>query len=110
MNPRCAHREERVQLVEALLRGIVCLEPRGSLQLGDERTKRAVGVGGRALVTRARVRLAGRAAASGVLPPLRAATRRDLPIPGSPEIRTICPPPFQARRWLSSRKLITSSQ
>src|SRR6266581_8038296 len=54
LNPRCAHGEERFQLVEALLGRIVCLEPGGSLQLGDERTKRAVGVVERALVTQAR--------------------------------------------------------
>src|SRR5262249_40326833 len=35
------------------------LDPCRSLQLGDERTKRAVGVVGRALVTQARMRLAG---------------------------------------------------
>src|SRR6516225_760373 len=58
-NPRCAHGEDRFQLVEALLGGIVGLEPSGSLQLGDEWTKRAVGVVGRALVTQARVWLAG---------------------------------------------------
>src|SRR5262249_4030999 len=57
-NPRCAHGEERFQLVEALLGPIVCFERRRSLQLGDERTKRAVGVVRRALVTQARVRLA----------------------------------------------------
>src|SRR5262249_16837096 len=42
--------------------------------------------------------------------PARAAARRDLPIPGSPEIKTICPSPFQARRWRSSRKSISSSR
>src|SRR5215831_17534187 len=57
-NPRCAHGEERFQLVEALLGPIVCFERRRSLQLGDERTKRAVGVVRRALVTQARMRLA----------------------------------------------------
>src|SRR5205807_7759794 len=41
-NPRCAHSEDRFQLVEALLGHIVCLEPRRSLQLGDEWMKRAV--------------------------------------------------------------------
>src|SRR6516225_3714706 len=40
----------------------------------------------------------------------RAAARRDLPIPGSPEISTICPSPFQASRWRSSRKSISSSR
>src|SRR6516162_10333815 len=59
LNPRCAHGEERFQLVEALLGGIVGLETCRSLQLGNKRTKRAVGVVGRALVTQARVRLAG---------------------------------------------------
>src|SRR6266478_7870644 len=59
LNLRSAHGEDRFQLVEALLGRIVYLEPRRSLQLGDERTKRAVGVVGRALVTQARVRLAG---------------------------------------------------
>src|SRR5262249_52390290 len=54
-----AHGKDRFQLVKALLRRIVCLERRRSLQLGDERTKRAVGMVGRALVTQARVRLAG---------------------------------------------------
>src|SRR5256886_16338184 len=39
-----------------------------------------------------------------------AATRRDLPTPGSPEISTICPSPFQASRWRSSRKSISSSR
>src|SRR6476620_7118224 len=90
LNPRCAHREERFQLVEALLRGIVCLEPRGSLQLGDERTKRAVGVVGRALVTQARVRLAGDALAesrhkAGLTDPRLARDQDDLPstLPGA---------------------------
>ena len=59
LNPRCVHSEDRFQLVEALLGRIVCLEPRRSLQLGDEWTKRAAGVVGRALVTQARVWLAG---------------------------------------------------
>src|SRR5260370_32273794 len=59
LDPRCAHGEERFQLVEALLGRIVCLERRCSLQLGDERAKRAVGIVGRALVTQTRVRLAG---------------------------------------------------
>jgi hypothetical protein len=59
VNPRCGHGEQRFQLVEALLGRIVCLEPRRSLQLGDERAKRAVGMIGRALVTQARVRSAG---------------------------------------------------
>jgi len=56
---RCAHGEDRFQLVKALLGRIVRLEPGGPLQLGDERTKRAAGVVGRALVTQARMRLAG---------------------------------------------------
>src|SRR5262249_61311882 len=59
LDPRCVDGEDCFQLVETLLRRIVCLEPRRSLQLGDERTKRAVGIVGRALVTQARVRLAG---------------------------------------------------
>src|SRR5262249_57055985 len=59
LNPRCLHSEDRFQLVEALRRRIVCLEPRRPLQLGDERAKRAVGIVGRALVTQTRVRLAG---------------------------------------------------
>src|SRR6516165_4443462 len=41
---RCAHGEDYFQLVKALLGRIVCLERRCSLQLADERTKRAVGV------------------------------------------------------------------
>src|SRR5262245_18729966 len=57
-DPRCAHGEERFELVELLLGRIVGLEPGRSLQLGDERTKRAVGVVGRAWVTQARGRLA----------------------------------------------------
>src|SRR6516165_1293194 len=40
----------------------------------------------------------------------RAVARRDLPIPGSPEISTICPSPFQARRCRSSRKSSSSSR
>src|SRR6266481_1481876 len=59
LNLRCAHGEDRFQLIEPLRGRIVCLEPRRSLQLGDERTKRTVGVVVRALVTQARVRLAG---------------------------------------------------
>src|SRR5207248_461570 len=51
--------------VEKLLRRIVGLQPRRSLQLGDERMKRAVGMVGRALVTQARVRLAGDALGDG---------------------------------------------
>ena len=57
-NGRSAYGEERFQLVEALLGRIICLELRRSLQLGNERTKRAVGVVRRALITQARVRLA----------------------------------------------------
>ena len=89
LNPRCAHGEERFQLVEALLGRIVCLEPRRSLQLGDERTKRAVGVVGRALVTQARVRLAGDALGesrrkAGLADPRLARDQHDLPftLPG----------------------------
>src|SRR4029450_1883153 len=58
-NPRCAHGEERFQFVESLLGLIVCLETCRSLQLGDERTKRAVGVVMRTLVAQARMRRAG---------------------------------------------------
>src|SRR6266705_6005149 len=81
---RCAHGEERFQLVEALLGGIVCLEPCRSLQLGDERTKRAVGVVGRALVTQARMRLAGDALGesrrkTGLADPRLARDQHDLP-------------------------------
>src|SRR6266480_2877692 len=68
---------------------IVCLEPGGSLQLGDERTKRAVGVVGRALVTQARVRLAGdalgeRRREAGLADPRLARDQHDLPfaLPG----------------------------
>src|SRR5262245_8722305 len=103
LHPRCAHSEDRFQLVEALLGRVVCPESRRSFQLGDERTKRAAGVVGRALVTQARVRLADDAFGG-------AAARRDLPIPGSPEISTICPSPFQARRWRSSRKSSSPSR
>src|SRR6266481_4530896 len=88
---RCAHGEDRFQLVEALLGGLVCLEPRRSLQLGDERTKRAVGVVGRALVTQARVRLAGDALGesrrkAGLADPRLARDQHDLPfaLPGQP--------------------------
>src|SRR5262249_24790350 len=41
LNLGCAHGEDRFQLVEALLGGIVCLENCFSLQLGNEPTKRA---------------------------------------------------------------------
>src|SRR5262249_57339283 len=65
------------------------LDPRRSLQLGDERTKRAVGVVGRALVTQARVRLAGDALAerrrkAGFADPWLARDQHDLPfaLPG----------------------------
>jgi len=44
---RCAHGEDRFQLVEPLLGRIVCLEPGGPLQLGDERTKREAGITGK---------------------------------------------------------------
>src|SRR5262249_31999016 len=86
---RCAHGEDRFQLVEALLGRIVRLEPRCSLQLGDERTKRAVGMVGRALVTQARVRLAGDALResshkAGLADPPRARAHPDPPfaLPG----------------------------
>ena len=91
LNPRCVHSEERFQLVEALLGRIVCLEPRRSLQLGDERMKRAVGVVGRALVTQARVRLAGDALGksrrkAGLADPRLARDQHDLSfaLPGEP--------------------------
>src|SRR5262249_29506900 len=58
LNPRCVHREQRLQLVEALLGCIVRLETRRSLQLSDDRTKRAVGMVGRALITQPRIPLA----------------------------------------------------
>ena len=59
LNSRCGYGEKRFQLVEALLGRIVCLEPRRSLQLRDERIKRAVGVVRRTLVTQDGVRLVG---------------------------------------------------
>src|SRR5215471_3542608 len=69
--------------------GIVCLEPRRSLQLGDEWTKRAAGVVGRALVTQARVWLAGDALGqsshkAGLADPRLARDQHDLPfaLPG----------------------------
>src|SRR5262249_47843653 len=82
---RCAHGEERFQLVEALLGGIVCLETCCSLQLGNERTKRAVGIVGRALVTQARMRLAGDALGescpkAGLANPRLARDQYDLPL------------------------------
>src|SRR5262249_48984935 len=43
-------------------------------------------------------------------PGARPATGRDLLIPGSPEISTICPSPFQASRWRPSRKSSSSSR
>src|SRR5215467_10470380 len=55
-NSRSVHSKDRLQLVEALLGRIVRLEPRRSLQWGDERMEGAVGVIGRALKTQARVR------------------------------------------------------
>src|SRR5204863_1361393 len=61
LNPRSAHRQDGLHLVEALLGRIACLKPRRSLQLSDHRTKRAVEVVRRALITQARVRLAGAA-------------------------------------------------
>src|SRR5262249_7547348 len=76
---------------KALLRAIVCLERRCSLQLGDERTKRAVGVVRRALVTQARVRLAGDALGESrckarLADPRLARDQHDLPfaLPGQP--------------------------
>src|SRR5215471_5632231 len=88
---RCAHGEDHFQLVKALLGRIVCLERRCSLQLGDERTKRAVGMVGRALVTQARVRLAGDALGescrkAGLADPRLARNQHDLPfaLPGQP--------------------------
>src|SRR5258706_13010799 len=86
---RCAHGEDRFELVKALRGRIVCLEPRCSLDLGDERTKRAVGMVGRALVTQARVRLAGDALGescrkAGLADPRLAREQHDLPfaLPG----------------------------
>src|SRR5258708_21597702 len=104
LDPRCAHGEDRFQLVEALRGRIVCLEPRCSLQLGDERTKRAVGMEGRALVTQARVRLAGDALGescrkAGLADPRLAREQHDLPftLPGQtltlqPELALLLPP------------------
>src|SRR5262249_44714136 len=67
------------------------LEPGGSLQLGDEWTKRTVGVVGRALVTQARVRLARDALGesrreAGLADPRLARDQYDLPfaLPGQP--------------------------
>jgi hypothetical protein len=83
-DPRCAQGKDRFQLVEALRGRIVCLEPRRPLQLGDERTKRAVGMVGRALITQARVRLAGDALGerrhkAGLADPRLARDQHDLP-------------------------------
>src|SRR5262249_54428905 len=95
-NPRAVRSQHRFQLVEALLGRIVGLEPSGPLQLGDERTKRTIDVIGRALIPQARVRLASDALdesrrKAGLADPRLA---RDL----------------QARRWRSSRKLISPSR
>src|SRR5262245_9773965 len=85
LHPRCAHSEDRFQLVEALLGRVVCPESRRSFQLGDERTKRAAGVVGRALVTQARVRLADdafgeRRRKAGLANPRLARDQHDLPL------------------------------
>src|SRR5262249_56915485 len=81
----CAQGGERFEFVDLLLRRIVCLEPGRSLQLGDERTKRAVGVVRRALVAQARVRLARDALGesrreAGLADPRLARDQYDLPL------------------------------
>src|SRR5262249_56199712 len=76
---------ERLDFVELLLGRIVGLKPRRSLQSGDERMKRAVGVVRRALVTQARVRRAGDALGNsrrkpGLADPRLARDQHDLPL------------------------------
>src|SRR5262249_62149248 len=68
---------------------MVGLDPGGPLQRGNERTKRAAGVVGRALATQARVRLAGNALGesrrkAGLADPRLARDQHDLPfaVPG----------------------------
>src|SRR5262249_7548118 len=89
LDSRCVDGGERSQLVEASPGRIICLEPRRPLQLNDERTKRAVGVVGRALVTQSRVRVAGNALGesrrkAGLADPRLARDQHDLPfaLPG----------------------------
>src|SRR5262245_54237731 len=91
LNLRCANGEERFEFVELLLRRIVGLKPRRPLELGDERMERAVGMVGRALITQARVRLAGDALGesrhkAGLADPRLARDQYDLPfpLPGQP--------------------------
>ena len=55
----CGNGEQGFQLVKALLGRIVCLESHRSLQLGNERIERAVGVVRRTLVVQERMRLVG---------------------------------------------------
>ena len=103
LNSRCGYCDKRLQLVEALFGRIVCLEPRRSLQLSNERIKRAVSVVRRTLVAQHRVWLAPCA----LRVPPRDGTCRS---PVSPEISTIWPSPFHASRWRFSRKSISYSR
>src|SRR5262249_24701460 len=59
LSPRCIHGEDRFEFVELLLGRIAGLKPCRPLELSNERMQRAVGEVGRALITHARVRLAG---------------------------------------------------
>src|SRR5262249_48289406 len=59
LSPRCIHGEDRFEFVELLLGRIAGLKPCRPLELSNERMQRAVGEVGRALITQARVRLAG---------------------------------------------------
>jgi hypothetical protein len=90
LNPRCGYGQHRFQLIEALLGRIACLEPRRSLQLGDERMKGAVDVVRRTLITQARVPRAGDALGesrreAGLADPRLARDQHDLPfaLPGA---------------------------
>ncbi len=54
-------RQQRIELVELRLRGVVVRQSGGTLHLADDRIERAVGVLRRAEIAQARVRLAGEA-------------------------------------------------
>ena len=89
LNPRCALARTASSLSRRCSGVSSALKSRRSLQLGDERTKRAVGVVGRALITQARVRLAGDALGesrrkTGLADPRLARNQHDLPfaLPG----------------------------
>src|SRR5262249_44368276 len=94
---RPIHTEERFQLIEPLLGCVVRLKSRRSLQLGNDRTKHAVGMVGRALVAQPRIPLPVNALGES-----RRKSR--LADAGLPRDQHDLPFPLQRGRWPTNKK------